>query len=71
MTPDNPLIENGKMELLTFEGTLTKRERFAKDMMQSLCVNPSWDGNIRITANDSVALADALILALKSTPEPE
>ena len=63
MTPDisNPLIDE----------PLTKRERFAMATMQSLCANLSWDNDIRITANDAVALADALIAALKSTPEPE
>jgi hypothetical protein len=38
--------------------------------MQSVCSNASWDGHIRNTVADTVALADALIAALKSTPEP-
>ena len=71
MTPDNPLIKNGKMEILAFEGALTKRERFAMAAMQGLCANLNWDGAIKSTATDAVLLADALILALKSTPEPE
>ena len=80
MTPpqlSNPLIDEppafpglAELKACAKDEPLTKRDRFAKDMMKSLCANPSWDGDIRVTANDAVALADALILALKCIPEP-
>jgi len=69
MTPDNPLIENGRMELLTFEGTLTKRERFAMAAMQGLCANPEWEGwTYEQAATDAVMQADWLIFALNDRP---
>jgi hypothetical protein len=71
MMPDNPLFQDGTLDRIKFDGTLTKRERFAITAMQSVCSNASWDGHIRNTAADAVALADALIAALKSTPEPQ
>ena len=73
MTPDNPLIENGKMELLTFEGTLTKRERFAMAAMQGLCANPHHDPHCDwvVIAEWAVNHADCLIKEIETTPEPK
>jgi hypothetical protein len=71
MTPDNPLIENGKMELLTFESTLTKREQFAMAAMQGLCANPNY---LQFDGPDFARLAriaaDSLAAELKANPAP-
>ena len=72
MTPDNPLIENGKMELLAFEGTLTKRERFAMAAMQGFCANSDYAGmKYSALADMARKQADDMIEALKSIPEPQ
>jgi hypothetical protein len=78
MTPSTPILDAlvaesayPPMQRIATQEPLTKRERFAMAAMQSVCSNASWDGHIRNTVADTVALADALIAALKSTPEPE
>jgi hypothetical protein len=77
MNPATPILdalvagfEYPPIRYATADEPLTKRERFAMAAMQSVCSNASWDGHIRNTVADTVALADALIAALKSTPEP-
>jgi hypothetical protein len=67
----NPLLANGGLEQLRFDGTLTKRERFAKAAMQGFCASPDVQNpSISGIAKSSVMQADALIAALKSIPEP-
>jgi hypothetical protein len=71
MTPDNPLMKNGEIELLTFEGTLTKRERFAMAAMQGLCANPALeDWFIQDLAQRARKQADATIAELEAHPNP-
>ena len=72
MTPDNPLMKNGEIELLTFDSTLTKRERFAMAAMQGLCGNKEWAGwDFAHVAQMSRKQADALIAELNAFPEPK
>jgi hypothetical protein len=59
------------MQWITTQQPLTKRERFAMAAMQGVCGSQNWNGNIADTAKDAVTLADALIAALNSTPEPK
>ena len=64
-------MENGEIELFTFEGTLTKRERFAMAAMQGLCANPQ----LAEAPEDALARyarkqADAMIAELDAFPEP-
>jgi hypothetical protein len=72
MIPDNPLFQDGTLDRITFDGTLTKRERFAMAAMQGFCASPDvQDPSLQGVAKASVLQADALIAALKSIPEPE
>ena len=71
MMPDNPLFQDGTLDRLTFDGTLTKRERFAMAAMQGFCASPDVQNpSISGIAKSSVMQADALIAALKSITEP-
>jgi hypothetical protein len=72
MMPDNPLFQDGTLDRIKFDGTLTKRERFAMAAMQGLSANPDHTcTDYEKLAGTAVKQADALIAALKSTPEPQ
>jgi hypothetical protein len=71
MTSDNPLFQDGTLDRITFDGTLTKRERFAMAAMQGYCANPefhSWGfGGLAKNARQQ---ADSLIRELEKNPTP-
>ncbi len=79
MTPETPILDALVAEsayppirCVTTDEPLTKRERFAMAAMQGFCARPDVQNpSISGIAKSSVMQADALIAALKSTPEPE
>ena len=70
--PPSPLEIGTQSELLPIGELLTKRERFAMAAMQGLM---SMCKTTKVTSRelteDAVKMADLLITALKSIPEPE
>ena len=72
MIPDNPLFQDGTLDRITFDGTLTKRERFAMAAMQGLCANThSVEWAEQTITQLARRQADYLIAELNSTHEPE
>jgi hypothetical protein len=79
MTPSTPILDAlvaesayPPMQRIATQEPLTKRERFAMAAMQGFCASPDVQNpSISGIAKSSVMQADALIAALKSTPEPE
>jgi hypothetical protein len=71
MTSDNPLFKGETLDRITFDSTLTKRERFAIAAMQGLCANRDFQLLCEHLPVMAISQADALIAALKSTPEPK
>lgn len=79
MTPSTPILDALVAEsaypssrCVTTDEPLTKRERFAMAAMQGFCASPDVEGwSLKMIADAAVDQADALIAALKSTPEPE
>jgi hypothetical protein len=69
--PYRPNTTYAPVTVTSGDEPLTKRERFAMAAMQGVCGSQNWNGNIADTAKDAVTLADALIAALNSTPEPK
>jgi 2,4-dienoyl-CoA reductase-like NADH-dependent reductase (Old Yellow Enzyme family) len=71
MISDNPLFHDGTLDRITFDGTITKRERFAMAAMQGLCANPALeDWFIQDLAQRARKQADATIAELESHPDP-